>query len=63
MLFAGVLLYVFVCDTEIIVFIGGNTRDTAFLAYFDSFLIFALIAYALIVEILYWVHKSSYCKQ
>ena len=43
-------------DTESTVFVGDNTRDAVFLAYFDSFLILALIAYAFVVEILNWFH-------
>ena len=59
----GVLLYVLMSDLKSTVFVGGNACDAIFLPDFDSFLVVTLIADALIVEILYWFHKSSSCKQ
>lgn len=57
------LLHVFMRDMESAVCVSGNTRDAVLLTYFYCLLIFTLITYALIVEILYWFHKSSSCKQ
>ena len=57
------LLHVFMRDMESAVCVSGNTRDAVLLTYFYCLLIFTLITYALIVEILYWFHKLSSCKQ